>query len=179
MLEDFTWFAPDCKTLVIQGRSGSGKTTLLRLLAGLELPDGGSITVPGRASFLFQENRLLPWYTVRRSIEILGIGAREAGEWLARVGLADDSDRKPDELSGGMRRRAALARALAFPAPMLLLDEPFKELDEETKARMIELASEQAGVRERIVVVTHDAEEAAALGGCVVQFDGPPLRRGQ
>ena len=177
VLLDFSWTLPNCPALVIQGRSGSGKTTLLRLLAGLEQIDAGSITgLPKRVSFMFQENRLLPWYTIRRNIEILGVSAADADGWLDSVGLSKDADRMPGELSGGMSRRAAFARALAFPAPVLLLDEPFKELDGITKTDMIALALGQFESRERIIVVTHDAAEATALGGCIVWFDGPPLK---
>lgn len=153
------------------GPSGCGKTTLLRLIAGLETPQRGEIVRPERLSFCFQEDRLLPWYSVAQNVA-LALSREEqrdrlralrvAGEWLARVGLQGEAQAYPDALSGGMKRRAALARALAFDAPVLLLDEPFRALDEQTHAQMLALVRERAKGR-LLLLVTHDARDAEGM----------------
>ncbi len=153
------------------GSSGCGKTTLLRLIAGLETPQRGEIVRPERLSFCFQEDRLLPWYSVAQNVALAlpremqrdkPRALRVAGEWLARVGLQDEAQAYPDALSGGMKRRAALARTLAFDAPVLLLDEPFRALDEQTHAQMLALVQERAKGR-LLLLVTHDARDAEGM----------------
>ena len=118
------------------GRNGRGKTTILRLLAGLEQPDSGSLEglEEKSAAVVFQENRLLPWLSVRDNVAAPLRGsdaARRADAALEAVGLGGEGDKRPSQLSGGMKRRAAIARALAAKADFLLLDEPFTGLNEE------------------------------------------------
>jgi NitT/TauT family transport system ATP-binding protein len=164
ILDDFYWSIPDGSRVCIGGPSGIGKTTLLRMLAKLEPQDDGIIQgLPDAVSYQFQENRLLPWYTARKNLSLV---TDEPDAWLERVGLSGDGDHYPDELSGGMRRRLSLARALAAPAPMLLLDEPFMELDAGSKSRVVGLVREQAQRTDRvwIIMVTHNAQDAADLG---------------
>ena len=153
------------------GPSGCGKTTLLRLIAGLETPQQGEIARPERLSFCFQEDRLLPWYSVAQNVALAlprevqrdrPRALRLAQEWLARVGLQGEAQAYPDALSGGMKRRAALARALAFDAPALLLDEPVRALDEQTHAQMLALVRESARGR-LLLLVTHDARDAEGM----------------
>jgi ABC-type nitrate/sulfonate/bicarbonate transport system ATPase subunit len=160
----------------IAGPSGCGKTTLLRLLAGLETPGGGSITgVPDRVAVMFQEDRLLPWLTARQNVAaVLPKGndgmPLESGidaEWLCRVALDDALDSYPDQLSGGQRRRVALARALAFRGGLLILDEPFKGFDPELTRRMAALILAQ---NIPVVAALHAPEEMALLGGDVVRL---------
>lgn len=130
------------KSVCIYGASGRGKTTLMRLIAGLEKPDSGKITgVPERVSYMFQEDRLLPWFTAEQNVASVLTRDRksEAREWLQRVELSEQADSFPSEMSGGQQRRMSLARALAYEGELLLLDEPFKGLDEALTERMAEL----------------------------------------
>jgi NitT/TauT family transport system ATP-binding protein len=174
ILQNFAWQIPQKKLVVITGPSGSGKTTLLRIIAGLTKPDSGTVSgLHDRVSYLFQEHRLIPQRTV---LENLRLVTDKPSEWLERVGLAGSANQYPAQLSGGMRQRAAIARAFAYPADLLLLDEPFKELDDVSAAVILNLLKEQIGSREQILLVTHDAEYVAGLSGTLAQFTGPPLR---
>ncbi|MBP3657437.1 MAG: ATP-binding cassette domain-containing protein [Clostridia bacterium] len=160
---------PRAGMVALTGPSGCGKTTLLRVLAGLHRPDSGSIRLPDTpVAFCFQEDRLLPWYTAAQNVA-LAIRApddraalRAAEGWLARVGLEDAAGLMPDQLSGGMKRRAALARALAYDAPVLLLDEPFRALDAQTHADMLRLVRACAQGR-LMVMATHDPADAEGM----------------
>lgn len=151
----------------VLGASGCGKTTLLRLIAGLQKPTGGRIIVDPavRMSLCFQEDRLLPWRTVLQNVALAcpGKDAEEtARTWLARVGLEAECGTMPESLSGGMKRRVALARALAMDAPVLLLDEPFRALDERMHEAMLALIKEQTAGR-LLVLVTHDSRDAEGM----------------
>ena len=148
----------------VLGPSGRGKTTLLRLIAGLEQPQSGHILLPAgmRIAYCFQEDRLLPFRTVLQNVELV-CGSRETAQrWLERVGLGSEGDSYPAALSGGMKRRAALARALAFDAPVLLMDEPFRALDSETHAAMLALVREAAKDK-LLILVTHDEADAEGM----------------
>ena len=153
--------------VALMGPSGCGKTSLLRIVAGLLKPSGGTITTDsGRISYLFQEPRLLPWLTAEDNVNVVLSGRAEtlpeARKWLEAVGLAEAVKKYPHELSGGMQQRVSLARALAYNGDILLLDEPLKGLDAETKAEMLRLL--QAYTAEKtILLATHDTEEAEAL----------------
>ena len=176
--------------LSVVGRSGCGKSTLLRLLAGLEEPGSGSVTiggepasVPGRGRMIvFQTGGLFPWQTVRGNVIFAmrqthrGLSRAESAEradaLLQTVELADAAGLYPYQLSGGMAQRAAIARALAVDAGTLLLDEPFSALDVQTRAqlqRLIERVWENApGERKTVIFVTHDINEALLLSGRVI-----------
>lgn len=162
---------PDSGQVAVLGPSGCGKTTLLRLMAGLETPDSGVIRRPQRIACCFQEDRLLPWYTARENVALAlprparrdkARAARLAQSWLERVGLGTEGDAYPDALSGGMKRRVALARALACDAPVLLLDEPFRALDEQTHGDMLRLCR-ALGQGRLLVLVTHDEHDAEGM----------------
>lgn len=163
-------------TLRLEGRvcllgpSGCGKTTLFRLILGLEKPDAGAIRLPEGLTFSchFQEDRLLPWYTARENLALV---TPEPDLWLERVLLPEAGGRYPDELSGGMRRRIALARALAHPSDALLLDEPLRELDPVTTQAMLELIDRFAGDR-LMLLVTHDRSQGEALGCQMLAWPG-------
>jgi sulfonate transport system ATP-binding protein len=163
--------------VILLGQSGCGKSTLLRLLAGLDLPDGGTVTVPRKRAIVFQEHRLLPWQRVWNNVTI-GVpeGDRRAIalEILQEVGLERHADAWPKTLSGGEAQRVSLARALVADPDLVLLDEPFASLDAITRLRMHDLVR---GLRERhdstMLLVTHDVDEAIALGDRIlVMRDG-------
>jgi len=148
----------------ILGPSGRGKTTLLRLIAGLEKPFSGRITLPqdARISFCFQEDRLLPWKTILQNVALVCSDEETARRWIHEVGLAGEENSYPDTLSGGMKRRASLARALAYNSDILLMDEPFRALDEQTHAQMLQLVRKAA--RDRLLIlVTHDEADCEGM----------------
>lgn len=152
------------------GPSGCGKTTLLRLICGLDKPDSGRVNIPQGARFAchFQEDRLLPWYTAEENLRLVGEDI-DAQAWLDKVLLPEAGKLYPDELSGGMRRRVSLARALAHDSDVLVLDEPVRELDEATAGKMLELIARSVGDR-LLIMVTHDRTQAEKLGCRVVEF---------
>jgi sulfonate transport system ATP-binding protein len=158
--------------VVLLGESGCGKTTLLRALAGLDPIEGGHIDAPRRPAVVFQEHRLLPWDSLWRnvSLNLPPKGARErAAAALAEVGLAERLDDWPRTLSGGQAQRVALARALVQEPELLLLDEPFAALDALTRIKMQRLVKELvAKHRPGVLLVTHDVDEAIALGDRVL-----------
>ena len=171
---------PEYGTVAIMGPSGCGKTTILQMLAGLTRPDTGTLLRPAcRVAYVFQEPRLLPWRTVLDNVLLARTSkdtpARTAQEWLDAVGLGDCTERYPDELSGGMKQRVSIARALYCDSELLLLDEPFHGLDEENRERIMTLIREaRRGEDKLTVLVTHDREEARALADTLLVFEGAP-----
>ncbi|MCD2186731.1 ABC transporter ATP-binding protein [Actinomycetospora soli] len=159
--------------VALLGRSGSGKSTLLRVLAGLDVPDVGSVAVPGSVAVAFQEPRLLPWRSVRENVALgLPTGA-DVDRTLAEVGLAERAEAWPLTLSGGEAQRASLARALVREPELLLLDEPFGALDALTRIAMHDLVLDLWGRHQPgILLVTHDVDEAIALADRVLVLDG-------
>jgi len=171
---------PEYGTIAIMGPSGCGKTTLLQILAGLIRPDSGTLLLPAcRVAYVFQEPRLLPWRTVSDNI-LLARTSRNtpthtAKEWLDAMGLGDCAGRYPDELSGGMKQRVSIARALYCDSDLLLLDEPFHGLDEENRERVMALIREnRTGEDKLTVLVTHDRKEALALADTLLIFEAAP-----
>jgi NitT/TauT family transport system ATP-binding protein len=167
---------------VLMGPSGCGKTTLLRIVAGLDDRFVGEIAIPedARIGLMFQEPRLLPWRTVRQNIElVVPPDFTEADlEWLtSAVGIADILPRFPQELSLGMARRVALARAFATRPDLLLLDEPFVSLDERTADRLRRLLLEVWQARPTTaILVTHNPREAILLADQLVLLAPRPTR---
>ena len=162
MLRQFSAELPLEGVTVLRGASGAGKTTLFRLLLGLEKLDIGEVTgmLGKRPAVMFQEDRLLPWATALENVSLVSDAAR-AEAALSRLGLCDNLCQLPGELSGGMRRRVALARALAYGGDILFLDEPFTGLDEENKRiAACAILEEQVPV----FVITHDDSEAELFG---------------
>lgn len=179
--------------LVLLGPSGCGKSTLLRLIAGLDHPttgrillDGLPVTAPGPdRGMVFQSYTLFPWLTVADNI---AFGLREKGmdesaikpviaDWLVRIGLEGFGNHYPKQLSGGMQQRTAIARALATDPAILLLDEPFGALDNQTRGLMQEmLLSIWEKKRKTVVFVTHDIEEAVFLASRVIVMTARPGR---
>jgi len=173
VLRGFSYEFPDTGVTCLTGPSGCGKTTVLRLLMGLERPASGTITgLPPRISVMFQEDRLLPWATVEENVSLVldsPDAEKTARQWLDAVGLGDVLADRPDALSGGMRRRVALARALAAPGELLLLDEPFTGLDRPLAQDMAALVRGIAETKP-VVMVTHGAEEPAWLDARTVEL---------
>ena len=156
--------------LIIKGRSGLGKTTLLRLIAGLEKPDGGSILMPpGKISFMFQEDRLISFVSVLKNLTAV-CDKDTALKYLSLMQLENEAESSPAELSGGMKRRVALARALAYESSLVILDEPFKGLDENLKGEIIDIIKAQS-LERPFIVVTHDSEDSQLLGGEIFDLD--------
>ena len=168
------------------GASGCGKSTLLNIIAGLERPTTGTVTVAsGNAAVMFQDAALFPWLSARRNVELAlrlrGVPREnrrsQALELLDVVNLADAAEKRPHELSGGMRQRVALARSLAQDRPVLLMDEPFAALDAITRDLLheeLELVWRRTG--RTIVFVTHNVREAARLGQRVLLMSSRPGR---
>ena len=192
-LDGVSLAVPDNQFSAILGPSGCGKSTLLRLVAGLQEETQGRITLDGERihgpsvdrGMVFQSYTLFPWLTIRRNVEfglsIKGLARAEreriAGDLMEQVGLAGFEDVYPEQLSGGMRQRAALARALANDPKILLMDEPFGALDSQTRQLMQELLLE---VWERdhktVLFITHDIDEAIFLSDVVHVMTARPGR---
>ncbi len=164
----------------VVGPTGCGKSTLLNVAAGLLAPSSGSVRIHGaelagineHAGYMFQADALMPWRSalsnVRAGLEFHGVAGAEAAtrarDWLARVGLAGFEDRFPHQLSGGMRKRVALAQMLILDPQLLLMDEPFSALDIQTRQLMEnELLDLWSADRKSVLFITHDLEEAISL----------------
>ena len=161
--------------VAIVGPSGSGKTTLLSILSGHLTPTQGTVTRTGTTRTVYQADGLFPWQTVRKNIAMGAGSAAEVDELLRLVGLKEFASAYPHQLSGGMRQRAELARALAGKTDLLLLDEPFSALDYLTRLKMrTELARLLQQRPCTVVLVTHDIEEAAQLADRVLVLSERP-----
>lgn len=155
----------------IFGESGCGKTTLLRILLGLEAPQSGTISGIEmlKPSVVFQENRLLPFKTVLQNITVVGADEDSAMLHLTALGLSDSARLYPSKLSGGMCRRAAIARALSADYDYLVLDEPFSGLDENNIISAARHISRSVGNRP-LIMVSHQVSEAKLLGAGIINI---------
>ena len=174
ILRDVTLAVAPGEHAALMGPSGCGKTSLLRMAAGLAGPTAGHVTVNAqRLAYAFQEPRLMPWRTAAENVNaVLSDRAAtmpEARKQLAAVGLAEAADKFPEELSGGMRQRVDLARAMAYGGDLLLLDEPTKELDPDRRQEVLALLREHAKER-TLLMATHSMLEAQALADQVYVF---------
>ncbi|REJ04065.1 ABC transporter ATP-binding protein [Microbacterium bovistercoris] len=186
VLDDISLDIAPGEFVCLLGASGCGKSTLLNLVAGLEPATAGEIVTPdGGAAVMFQESALMPWLTARKNVELalrlrgLPRGERraEAERLLGTVNLSEAADKRPHELSGGMRQRVALARALAQDRSVLLMDEPFAALDAITRDLLHEeLERVWRATGRTIVFVTHNVREAARLGQRVILLSSRPGR---
>ena len=192
-LVDVTLDVESGEFVVLLGPSGCGKSTLLYLIAGLEQPTSGMIMAHGELvvapaperSLIFQEASLFPWLNVWQNVgfglSIRGAPTAECRETarrvLSRVGLSEAIERRPDELSGGMRQRVAVARALAMQPEVLLMDEPFAALDVQTRVKMQGfLLDVWDASKASVLFVTHHMDEAIALADRIVVFTARPGR---
>ena len=175
VLQDVSLRFEEGKVTAIMGPSGQGKTTLLKILLGLESCEGSVQGMEGRRpAVVFQESRLLPWLSLKQNLELVcGPGKdREIAEALALMELTDAADKKPSELSGGMQRRGALARAIAYGGDVLVLDEPFTGLDEDLKERIAgKLAAQWRESGKTVLFVTHDSAEALRYADTIVKLN--------
>ncbi len=196
ILDRVTFQAGPGEFVCLLGPNGCGKTTLLRIIGGLEAPTAGEVRLDGRAvvqggdgdlhvGVVFQEDRLLPWMTLAENVAlVLGARGRDkrarletAGRSLRFVGLRGFEHYYPNRVSGGMRQRAAIARALAIEPALLLMDEPFGSLDAQNRRIMqTEVKRIWAETGKTIVFVTHSIEEAVAVGTTLVMLSARPAR---
>ena len=178
----------------VVGPTGCGKSTLLNIGAGLLAPSSGVVKVFGeelsginaRAGYMFQSDALMPWRSTLDNV-MVGLQYRGvpdgdaralAGQWLARVGLSGFGDRYPHQLSGGMRKRTALAQVLALDPDIILMDEPFSALDVQTRQLMEnEVLELWAAKRKAVLFITHDLDEAIAMSDRVVVLSAGPATR--
>jgi NitT/TauT family transport system ATP-binding protein len=195
-LEDVSLSVRGGEFVSIIGPSGCGKTTLLKILAGLTRPDRGAVEIGGRAvagpgrdrALVFQDFALMPWATVMRNVafglELRRVGRRDreeiARQAIRKVGLDGFEQHYPHQLSGGMQQRVGLARALAVDPRILLMDEPFASVDEQTRRLLqddlLGLWAEAAKSLETIILVTHSMEEAVYLSDRVIVLRPRPGR---
>ena len=165
VLRDFSAIFPECEVTAISGRSGCGKTTLLSTVCGLLRPAHGTLTGFGSCSVLFQEDRLLPFLTAVMNLTVTtGCTEAEAQKALKQVGFNnEDYDKAASALSGGMARRVAIVRAMLAESDTLILDEPFKGLDDKTRTEVLSFVNANRRGRTTLVV-THDPRDAEDLG---------------
>ncbi len=186
VLNDISFEIKQNQILCIVGPSGCGKSTILNLLSGIYVPDNGEISQLNNLglSYVFQNPRLLPWRTIKENMKFVLEDKFEKDEclkrvdyWLKAVELSDYGNLYPKQLSGGMKQRAALARAFCVSGNLLLMDEPFKGLDEPLRLRMIKLVFELWKKEPKsIIFVTHDIREAILLGHSIVVLTEKPTK---
>ncbi|MGV8855844.1 MAG: ABC transporter ATP-binding protein [Devosia sp.] len=186
LLADLRLTIAPSSVVALVGPSGVGKSSLLRLLAGIDRDFTGTIAIDGKAphaaatpGFVFQDPRLLPWLSALDNVRAAdpAISRDTASAWLAKVGLAAAGALFPHQLSGGMQRRVALARAFSVNARLLLLDEPFVSLDRALVAEMQHVFAQLLeGTRPTVVFVTHLVDDAARLADRAILLDGRPAR---
>jgi NitT/TauT family transport system ATP-binding protein len=206
VFKHFNWTVNRGESWAILGPSGCGKSTLLYLLAGLRLPKSGQVIIDGNPimrprpqnGLIIQDFGLLPWATVKQNAA-LGLDIRrfygpdgkhapvaqgnpnvDVLPWLQRLGLTEQADKFPGQISGGQRQRTAIARTLALQPDLLLMDEPFSSLDAPTRESLQQLVLELWREHDlTMVVVTHSIEEAAILGQKILLLSQPPNREAQ
>lgn len=168
VLRDFSLAVADGEVVCLSGESGSGKTSIARLVLGLEKPQSGFVERPSKIAAVFQEDRLFPSMTVQKNVSC--VGGQRTAELLERAGLRAVAGKRLWHLSGGMKRRVAILRAINFGADALVLDEPFNGLDAENKKKMAELILEAYGDKPTILI-SHYPPDAEILGARVVNIE--------
>ncbi|WP_244835476.1 ABC transporter ATP-binding protein [Clostridium sp. BJN0001] len=185
IFENFNINFTDEKVNCIIGKSGCGKSTLLNIISGLIPYDGDIKGIDSRdISYIFQEDRLIEWLTINENLRICSkkyynknIIQKRIDEILKLVSIYDTKDKYPSELSGGMKQRVNIARALVKPSKVILMDEPFKSLDYKIKYKIIEEYLKILQNKKRIIImVTHDVDEAIAFNGNIIIFGDRPVK---
>lgn len=173
VLTNFSAVIKKGKVTCIMGPSGCGKTTLLNIMAGLLTPDEGNITgIPERKSAVFQEERLCETFGAISNVRIVcgkNVKIETIKDHLNRIGLGDSMNKPVNRLSGGMRRRVSIVRAVLADRDILFLDEPFKGLDKDTKISVMEYIKEYTKGK-TVIMVTHDKKEAEAMEGDLIEM---------
>ncbi len=160
VINNFSLSIENGEKIWLSGPSGCGKTTLIKLILGLLKANSGEIDLGGMTpSVVFQENRLLPFYTIMQNIELVGGDKQKAKEILLALGIGETENSYPSSLSGGMKRRAAIARALSVPFDILILDEAFNGIDEKNLELTINCIKEFTQDK-TVILITHNPEEA-------------------
>ena len=175
IFKDFSYNFKQNGVVFIKGASGCGKTTLLRIIAGLEKIDGGSVIKEGSVSYLFQEDRLLPWLSASENIACVLSGKgkdkkKKSYDLLKTVGLEGSENADIRTLSGGMKRRVALCRALSVNPDILLLDEPMSALDKQTREVLLKVISDYAQ-NHLVIFVTHQDDDINRVSGEVLEIN--------
>lgn len=184
LFKNFSLKIEDNKITALIAPSGSGKTTLLNIISKLQKIDSGQVILKGEFAYLFQEPRLLPWLTIKKNIQIIleNIYSKEdvnllTEKYLKKIGLIERKNDYPGKLSGGEKQRVAMARAFAYPAEILLLDEAFQSQDLKLRIKLMELFEELLLENSRtVIMVTHDIREAFALADNILVLSGSPLK---
>ena len=185
LMDGLHLFVPESEVVALVGPSGVGKSTILRMIAGLDRDFDGMLRIGGKPQaeaqvpgYVFQDPRLLPWATATENLTIVSdhLDRPGARRLLAEMGLSGYEDALPGELSGGMQRRVALARALAVKPGLLILDEPFVSIDRKLARDLSGLIARVIRTyRPTVILVTHDPEDAARLADRVVVLEGRPV----
>jgi NitT/TauT family transport system ATP-binding protein len=170
---DYSICIPDGVCALMAG-SGIGKTTLLRILAGLDRSYTGSIEGVGSISYCPQNVALFPWYSAKKNLKIVLKDTPDADrlidEGLDAFGLSDSADKKPAQMSGGMCQRVAILRAWLYPSDTVILDEPFKGLDDATKRQVIDYLKKTRRSGRNVIFSTHSSEEAETFADHIIKF---------
>lgn len=172
VIKNFSCNINDNAVTCLFGPSGCGKTTLMNIIAGILDKDSGEIeNSQNKMSYIFQDDRLLPWLTVKENISII---SPQYEKYLELAELSDSPDKYPEELSGGMRRRLNIARGLSKDYDLLLMDEPFTEIDYALKIKLLEVIRNEVRGKTSIMI-THDVSEAFLICDEILMLCGPPL----
>lgn len=176
IMKDFSFSVNEGVSTALLGSSGCGKTTFMELAFGLKKPQKGIVEPfsAKRPSFVFQEDRLLPWCSALQNLTAVNIEKEKALEYLEKVGLSDCAEKYPSELSGGMQRRLAIARALAFGGDVFYFDEPLRGLDIKTSAEILELIRKETAGKTALII-THNPAEAFLLCDRIVLCKKEPF----